>query len=88
MPRLTGKIAVDILNILSSGKVMSPKEIAIAIDAPPQYVKIKLVVMHKHVGLLVKRLSHAKYIITDWGKELFLIITQPSKSQLLEGTKQ
>ena len=59
-------IALDILNYLSNGLVVTPRQIARSIDGNPAYVRSALV--HLKALKLVQSPHYGEYQITEFGQ--------------------
>ena len=70
---------IKILKTLLSNIAKAPRDIAMEADLVPGTVK-NLLTRLKHEDV-VQRIGYAKYIITDFGREYFKIISQPSTDQ-------
>jgi len=77
--RLTNVVALDILRALLNGQLMTPKQIARAIDANPQDVRNALV--HLKTLKMVAKPHYGEYLITEYGKSHLEYLSQTSKDQ-------
>lgn len=77
--RRAGVVGIDILKVLLSGKVMTPKQIARALDVEP--FKVRNALVHLKTLEMVNNIHYGEYTLTELGREYLELVSQPSQDQ-------